>query len=118
MENMKTTLLKLLFAALSLFMIYTTIITSMKSSLFEEWSTLGNIPWMKATLIDFYINIAVLWAWVVYKERSWPVRLVWLVLFVGLGSITVTLYVVLQLMKLRTGDSFDKVLLRNEGARS
>ncbi|CAI8604163.1 unnamed protein product [Vicia faba] len=28
-------------------------------------------PWMAATLIDFYINIAILSTWVVYKEANW-----------------------------------------------
>lgn len=109
---MKLMALKILFSALSLFMVYIVITTSMESNLFAEWSFLGSIPWMRATLIDFYINIIVLYAWVVYKESGWLSRVVWLLLFVGLGSITVTLYVVIQLMKLQPGEGLEQVLLR------
>jgi hypothetical protein len=109
---MKLMSLKVLFSALSLFMVYVVISTSLESNLIKEWSFLGSIPWMRATLIDFYANILVLYAWVVYKERGWINRSVWLVLFVGLGSITVTLYVVIQLMKLKPGEGIEHVLLR------
>jgi hypothetical protein len=109
---MKLMSLKILFSALSLFMVYMVVSTSLESNLIKEWSFLGSIPWMRATLIDFYINIIVLYTWVVYKEVGWTNRIVWLILFVGLGSITVTLYVVIQLMKLKPGEGIEHVLLR------
>jgi hypothetical protein len=109
---MKLLSLKILFSALSLFMVYVVISTSLESDLIKEWSFLGSIPWMRATLIDFYVNILVLYAWVVYKEVGWMSRIVWLILFVGLGSITVTLYVVIQLMKLKPDEGIEHVLLR------
>jgi hypothetical protein len=109
---MKLMSLKVLFSALSLFMAYVVISTSLGSNLIKEWSFLGSIPWMRATLLDFYTNIIVLYAWVVYKEVDWFSRVLWLLLFVGLGSITVTLYVVIQLMKLKPGEGIEHVLLR------
>jgi len=112
---MKILFLKIFFSVLSLSMAYIVITTSMESNLIQEWSFLGSIPWMRATLIDFYFNIAVLYAWVLYKETGWMSRIIWLLLFVGLGSITVTLYVVLQLMKLKPGEGIEQVLLRRAG---
>jgi hypothetical protein len=109
---MKLMSLKVLFSALSLFMVYMVVSTSLESNLIKEWSFLGSIPWMRATLFDFYTNIIVLFAWVVYKEVGWFSRVLWLFLFVGLGSITVTLYVVIQLMKLKSGEGIEHVLLR------
>jgi hypothetical protein len=93
-------------------MIYVVVSTSIESSLFNEWSYLGSIPWMTATLKDFYANIIVLFAWVAYKERSRALKAVWLVLFVCLGSIAVTFYVLLQLFKLKPGEGIENVLLR------
>jgi hypothetical protein len=104
--------LKILFALLCAYMIYIVISTSVESNLFKEWSFLGSIPWMRATLWDFYANIAVLWAWIVYKESSWAIRILWLILFVGLGSIAVTCYVLLQLFALKPGEGLDRVLLK------
>jgi hypothetical protein len=105
-------ILKIVFALLGVWMIYIVVSTCLESNLFKEWSYLGSIPWMRATLWDFYANIAVLWAWVVYRESSWTVRIVWLVLFVGLGSIAVISYVLLRLFALNPGDGLDRVLLR------
>ena len=104
--------LKVLFSILCVYMIYIVVTTSMESNLFKEWSYLGSIPWMRATLVDFYTNTVVLFAWVAYKERNLGIKALWLVLFVGLGSIAVTFYVLIQLFKLKQGEGIEKVLLR------
>lgn len=106
------TFLKILFSALCAYMIYVVLSTSMESNLFTEWSYLGSIPWMTATLKDFYANIVVLFAWVAYKEQRYAVKAVWLVLFVCLGSIAVTFYVLLQLFRLKPGEGIEHLLLR------
>lgn len=72
----------------------------MESSLFRQWDFLASIPWMKATLIDFYINTIVIFVWVSFREKSWTVRILWLSGFVLLGSIITTLYVLVQLFRL------------------
>lgn len=72
----------------------------MESSLFRQWDFLASIPWMKATLIDFYINTIVIFVWVSFREKSWKVRILWLSGFVLLGSIITTLYVLVQLFRL------------------
>ena len=110
--------LKVLVALLCAWMTYIVVSTSLESNLVREWSFLGSIPWMRATLWDFYANIAILWGWVAYRERTWTARAVWLVLFVCLGSIAVTAYVLVQLSALRPGEGLDAVLLprrRGEG---
>ncbi|PWA95252.1 hypothetical protein CTI12_AA052030 [Artemisia annua] len=61
--------------------------------------------WMAALLIDFYINIAVIGSWVVYKESSWIMAAVWVVLLIGLGSVTTCGYIVLQFFKLTPEES-------------
>lgn len=105
-------LLKLLFGGIPIAMIYVTVVTSMQSSLIKDWNFLGSIPWMRATLFDFYFNITILSSWMFYKEKSWGPRLFWLVLFVVLGSIATSFYVWLQLMRLQPGDSAASVLVR------
>ncbi|KAI8550718.1 hypothetical protein RHMOL_Rhmol06G0129500 [Rhododendron molle] len=44
-------------------------------------------PWMLATLIDFYINVLVLGAWVCYKESNWISASLWIVLLVCFGRL-------------------------------
>ncbi len=106
------TFLKILFGVLCVYMMYVVISTSLESNLFKEWSYLGSIPWMTATLKDFYTNTVVLFAWVAYKERRYAAKALWLVLFVCLGSIAVTFYVLLQLFRLKPGQGAEHVLLR------
>lgn len=61
--------------------------------------------WMAALLIDFYINIAVIGAWVVYKESSWITAAVWVVLLICFGSVTTCGYISLQFFKLTAEES-------------
>ena len=94
--------LKILFAAMTLYMGYVAVTTSLESNLFEVWSDLAQIPWMVATLKDFYLNILIFTIWMFYKERRILIRLLWLLGFVCLGSIATSFYVLLQLMKLES----------------
>jgi|EP00670_Eutreptiella_braarudii_P006149 hypothetical protein len=66
------------------------------SMLQSKWLT----PWMNATLVDLYICIAFLLAWVYSKEETWAACMIWTLAFVCLGSMGVAAYVALQLMKL------------------
>lgn len=107
-------ILMLLFLAIFVWITYIVIDTSNQSNLFSEWNYLKNIPWMQATLWDFYANIFVLLVWVYYKESSVVLKGLWTVLFVTLGSIAVTGYVLIQLFRLKPGDGVEKVLLRSK----
>ncbi|KAK9220000.1 hypothetical protein WN943_008647 [Citrus x changshan-huyou] len=70
-------------------------------------------PWMIATLIDFYINVAALSVWVAYKESSWVDAFFWIILFICLGSITTCAYIVLQLFHLSSQDPIYLVLFNS-----
>lgn len=104
--------LRLITALIGLWIIYVVIETSLKSNLFTEWNFLASIPWMRATLWDFYANVFFIYAWVFYKERNWGLRALWLVLLVCLGSIATALYVFIQLMKVKKDEPLSNVLLR------
>lgn len=97
------TALKILFGLLFVWMCYTVISTSIESNLFKEWDFLGSIPWMRATLWDFYANVTVIFLWVCYKGNSLGVRLLWLILLLTLGSIASCAYVLIQLFRLKPG---------------
>ena len=88
------------FGVLFLYMIYTVVSTSIESNLFDEWNFLASIPWMQATLIDFYVNVVVIFTWMAFKENSWIARILWLFGFIFLGAIITTLYALVQLFKL------------------
>lgn len=104
--------LKIFFSVLFLWMCYQVITTSINSSLFKEWDFLGSIPWMRATLWDFYANVTAIFLWVCYKEKNIGLKIVWLILLVTLGSIATCAYVLIQLFKLKQGDGLKEFFSR------
>ncbi len=103
---------KYLFLGMSVFMIYLATRTSMQSDMFHLPAVVVNEPWFRATLVDFYFNITIISAWVVYKENNLFKSVPWIVAFILLGSIATGLYVFLQLNGLREGQSIEEVLCR------
>ena len=106
------TFLKIFLSLVWLWMVYVVVSTSLESSLFKEWDFLGSIPWMRATLWDFYANVLVIYLWVLYKERSWALKVLWLVLFFCLGSIGTVGYVLIELLRLKDGQGVEAILQR------
>jgi hypothetical protein len=106
------TALKILFGAVFVFITYQVITTSLQSNLFREWEYLGSIPWMRATLYDFYANALLIALWVMYKETKWYSRVLWVLLLAGLGSIATSAYVLIQLFRLKKGEPLKELLLK------
>ena len=103
-------ILKIIFSLLLIWISYTVIKTSMESNLFKEWDFLGSIPWMRATLWDFYANVFAIYLWIVYKERSTGIKILWLILLVCLGSIATCIYVLIQLFRLKPGEGVKELV--------
>ncbi|XP_050269300.1 uncharacterized protein LOC126713571 isoform X5 [Quercus robur] len=76
-------------------------------------------PWMVATLVDFYINVVPLAAWILYKEPKWITAIPWIILLVCFGSITTCAYILMQLLKVPSEENLQDpmyyVLLRPPG---
>ena len=102
--------LKIFLSLVWVFMAYMVVSTSLESSLFKEWDYLGSIPWMRATLWDFYANVLVIYLWVLYRERSSAVKIMWAVLFFTLGSLGTIGYVLVQLFSLKENESVEQIL--------
>lgn len=113
---MKNLGLKILFLGMSIAMIVLVIVTSMQSDMFNLDPIVTGEPWFRTTLVDFYFNIVIISSWMFYKESSWLKRIIWLIAFITLGSIATCGYVFLQLISLKSGEGFDKVLLKREEA--
>ena len=102
--------LKIVFIAILVWVTYQVVMTSLESNLFKEWDFLGSIPWMRATLWDFYANLFVIYLWVLYKERSIGIKLLWLVLLFCLGSIGTCAYMLIQLFKLKPDEGVQELI--------
>jgi hypothetical protein len=106
------TFLKIVFVVILLWMCYVVISTSLESNLFKEWNFLGSIPWMRATLWDFYANAFVIYLWIFYKEPGILMKIVWLILMVCLGSIASCLYILIELFRLKPGEGIHELLMK------
>lgn len=96
-------LLKLLFAGILIYMISMTAWVSLHKSILasgNEFSWKAS-PWAVATLFDAYFGFVTFYVWVAYKERNWAAKALWFLLIMGLGNIAMSIYVLIQLFKLR-----------------
>lgn len=59
-------------------------------------------PWGVTTLIDLYIGLGFIAAWIVLLERNWRRSLPWLVLLPFLGNLVTLVYFVVRLARNRS----------------
>lgn len=111
-EGRVKTLLKVLFGVIFVWMTVITIRTSLAMSLWSAWDSYAGNPWAVATLYDAYFGFITFFVWVAYKERSNWSRGLWLVLIMGLGNMAMSLYVLIQLFRLKPEDSVEALLRR------
>jgi len=107
--------LKILFSVVLVWMCYVVITTSLNSNLFTNWDYLGSIPWMRATLWDFYANVLVIFVWVCYKEKYLLVKIIWLILLFALGSIASCAFALIQLFRLKPGEGLKELFGKKNG---
>ena len=105
-------LLKLLFGAILVWMTAVTIRTGLSVSLWAAWPGYAANPWAIATLYDAYSGFVTFYAWVFYKERTLRARVLWFLLIMGLGNIATSLYVLIQLFRLKPEDRSESILWR------
>jgi hypothetical protein len=106
--------LKFLFGGIFVFMVWMTVSTSLKSSLFADLPRLLRDPWTVATLWDAYFGFITFFVWVAYKERTAAARAGWLALILLLGNIAMSFYVLLQLFRLPPDATVEDLLLEEE----
>ena len=106
------TLLKILFAAIFLWMTILTIRTCLTISIWDAWDSYAANPWAVATLYDAYFGFITFWIWVAYKERVLWTKLVWLILILALGNIAMSSYVLIQLFRLKPNEPVEAMLVR------
>lgn len=104
--------LKLLFGGIFFWMTVMTIRTSLAVSLWGAWPSYAANPWAVATLWDAYFGFLTFYVWVVYKESKIWVRILWFLLIMSLGNIAMSLYVLIQLMRLGGDEPAETILWR------
>ena len=108
-------LLRLLFALILIGMLSVTITAAIDQNIFEAVGNMWSNWWFKASLVDLYFGFLTFFVWVAYKEIYLWRKLVWFVSFMLLGNIAVSAYMLIELFKLRVGDSVETLLTRRNG---
>ena len=62
---------------------------------------LANV-WARVTILDLYVALGTIGAWIAFRERSVPRTVAWLVFLVVTGSVAVGVYVALAAGRSRT----------------
>jgi hypothetical protein len=106
------TTLRLLFGFILISMIAVTSWASIRQPMWE-WGGLTQAPdnaWTIATMFDAYYGFITFYVWVVYKEKRWLPRVLWLIAILVLGNMAMSGYVLWQLRKLRPNDPMATLL--------
>ena len=93
-------------------MLAVTTVASLDRSVLDAGSELIADHWFQATLVDAYCGFITFYVWVAYKERTLFRRTIWLVLIMTLGNIAMSIYVLLQLIRMGPNDGWRELLLR------
>jgi len=109
-------LLAALFVAILIGMLYVTTVASLDRSILKVGPDLLGDRWFQATLADAYFGFITFYVWVAYKETTWASKIIWLVLVLLLGNIAMSIYVLIQLWRLKKEQPIHSVLLRPEHA--
>jgi hypothetical protein len=56
-------------------------------------------PWGIVSLVDLYTGFILFSGWIVYREPSLPVAIVWVILMMVLGFFTASLYTLIALQR-------------------
>ena len=115
MDRTLLRILKALFALILLAMLFVTIAASIEQNLFESVGNMWPNWGFKATLADAYFGFITFFVWVADKElRLWR-RMVWFALIMLLGNLAIPTYMLLELSKLKVGDTIETLLTRRNG---
>lgn len=93
-------------------MLYVTISASLHQDIFSATRQLWPDPWFRATLADAYCGFLFFWLWVTWREQSLAKSILWFVLIMTLGNISMAGYLLIQLRHIRSEENLDRLFSR------
>ena len=109
------TFLKILYTAIFVVMVYVSVVASLDKDIIQAIKGLWPHLWVRATLCDTYFAFLTIFLWVAYKERSLFSKALWFLLIMILGNIAIASYMLIQLFRLKAGESFKDLLVKQNG---
>ncbi len=62
-----------------------------------EGAILTSMPWGIVSLVDLYVGFTLFSAWVIYREKSLSVAVLWVLAVMTLGALAISLYAFIAL---------------------
>jgi hypothetical protein len=118
MSHTPLILLRVITGLILFSMIVLTVVAVQEASLKDAGSALWKDAWFRLTLADAYFGFLIVYMWVVYKERTLWSRIVWFILFMALGNMAVSAYILIQLFRVRQGNLAESLLLGGDRHRT
>ncbi len=106
-----------LFAGMLLLLLAFTVRASSVRGVFDNGPLMGDV-WFQVTLLDAYLGFITIYVWIAWKERTLLRRLLWFVFVMTFGNMAVSLYVLVQLMKLPPGSNPAEILTMRHAVSS
>lgn len=63
----------------------------------SEGSQLASMPWGIVSLVDLYTGFTLFSVWIIYREKSLPIAILWTIAMMTLGFLAGSLYVAISL---------------------
>jgi hypothetical protein len=75
----------------------------------SEGSQLLSMPWGIVSLVDLYTGFTLFSVWIIYREKSLPIAILWMIAMMVMGFFTGALYTFIALQT--SGDDWRKFWL-------
>ncbi|MFA6211065.1 MAG: hypothetical protein WCT03_01585 [Candidatus Obscuribacterales bacterium] len=105
-------LLRILYGGIFLAMVLVTIWAASHESILAIPPVVLNNVWFQATLIDAYFGFLSFYFWVCYREKSLPLKIFMFFAIMLLGNLTMSVYVLLAMYRLKPGEGVEKLFSR------
>ena len=73
----------------------------MNGDFLAEGAVITEMLWGRVTLIDIYIGFLIMIAWMLFRERSLAVKVIWTLAFLVTGNVAICVYLFLAFRQSR-----------------
>lgn len=82
----------------------------------EDGAQLLSNPWGIISIVDLYVGFILFSMWIIYREKSMPLAMLWVVLMMVLGFLTGALYTFIALQK--SDGNWERFFMGNRSSRN
>jgi hypothetical protein len=70
-----------------------------QGNFFDELEIMRSLPWFHLSMLDLYVGFLLFAGWILYREKTLLVAVIWIALLLSLGNVTACLYAIVALVQ-------------------